>query len=353
MSEHQPVIGMGTDKDRFHDGVRTTVDGEREFTAAGGGDSAEIAAQRRQLMHRLFDGAEVVDLVGHSSPKLGYLRLDKWILTPDEAARLASYLPSSVKRVRLIGCSTARTRTGREAVEALTRSGRLSAVGTLNVVYVRHFDRNGLRRTGDRPPLKEFRPAGSAAPPPARPAAVRTYAPGVVAAHHARLTVPRPVVFVGRCALSVALLPYAVLWWMFRRIAARGEVPIRRILRHLSLRSTPMPGLLTDPLLTFEIRSGSKIWTLQILFDFEYARLYSSTDPPEKRERVYKIRRGLGRVGRTLLEKYLALARPGVKLLDSHPEAGEDWQRRRDTDRASEAQAAGSSSRSGSPGSTT
>ena len=352
MAEQQPVMAIGNNHDAFHDGVKKLVDGEREVSAGGGNDAADVEAQRKQLMHQLFDGAEVVDLVGHSSPKRGYLRLDKWTLTPDEAARLASYMPPSVKSVRLIGCATAGTRDGREAVEALTRSGRLSASGTLNKVYLHHFDRNGVKRDRGRPPLKEFRPLEPAEPSPARPAAVRTYAPGVTAPRHARLTVPRPVVWLGRCALTVALAPYAVLWWLFRRIVARRGIPIQWIKQYLSLRSTPMPGLLTDPLLTFELTSGSKTWTLQILFDFEYARLYSSTDPLAKRERVYKIRRGFGRVGKTVLEKYLALTRPGVQLRFSHPEAGEDWNRRQDADRAIEAQAVGSSSRSGSPAST-
>lgn len=352
MAEQQPVIAIGTNNDSFHNGFRKVVDGEREVSAVRGNDVTDVEAQRKQLMHQLFDGAQVVDLVGHSSPKMGYLRLDRWILTPDEAARLASYMPPSVKCVRLIGCATAATRNGREAVEAVTRSGRLSASGTLNKVYLHHFDRNGVKRDRGRPPLKEFRPLGPTEPSPARPVTVRTYAPGVTAARHARLTVPRPVVWLGRCALTVALAPYAVFWWLFRRIAARRGIPIRRIMQYLSLRSTPMPGLLTDPLLTFALTSGSKTWTLQILFDFEYARLYSSTDPVEKRERVYKIRRGFGRVGKTVLEKYLALARPSVQLRFSHPEAGEDWNRRQDADRAIEAQAAGSSSRSGSPAST-
>ena len=83
-----------------------------------------------------------------------------------------------------------------------------------------------------------------------------------------------------------------------------------------------MPGLLTEPLLTFEVKSGWKTWTLEILFDFEHARFYSSTSSVRRRERVYKIR-GFGRVAKTLLEAYLELAPEGVKLISRHEEAGD------------------------------
>jgi len=99
------------------------------------------------------------------------------------------------------------------------------------------------------------------------------------------------------------------------------DVPHRRILWLLSSRSIAMPGLLTEPLLTFEITSKQKTWTLEILFDFKYARFYSSTDSPAKRQRVYRIRRGFRRVTRKALEQYLKHAPAEIQLTYSHPEA--------------------------------
>ena len=321
--------------DSFQRELADLLEEEKAVPLSRTSDAATLEAQRKQQLRQLFDGAECVDLVGHSTPLNRYLKLGDWVLSPDEAQRLASYMPASVKKVRLIGCATASTEEGRKAVEALARSG-LAGAGTRNNVYMTHFDKHGVRRGVGAPGLTEFppsgeRPAPSLAPkvpssssqipspsPPASPA--RTYAPGLPA-HHAGLRVPRPAVWLVRSTFWLITLPFAVYLRLFRGLTASEAYPHRRILWLLHARSTPMPGLLTEPLLVFEITSKQKTWTLEILFDFEYARFYSSTDSPAKRDRVYKIRRGLRRVTRTMLEKHLQQAPAGVQLKASHEEA--------------------------------
>lgn len=307
--------------DAFQRVLKQQLEGEAEWAHASGEAAAAVEDQRRRQVAELFDGAEVVDLVGHSTPIHRYLKLGDWVLDPAEAERLAAYMPPSVRTVRLIGCSTASTEQGRAAAKALARSGRL-AYGTVNKVYTTHFDHRGVRRGRGAPGLREFRPDG-AAPPPARPpalSATRTYAPGL-SPRGARLALPRSVVTLARLAWWLAATPAAILFWLVRRPFVARRLPHQQILWLLSPRSTPMPGLLTEPLLTFEVASRGKTWTLEILFDFEYARFYASTDSAAKRERVYKIR-GFGRVAKTVLEKYLELAPSGITLTGRHPEAG-------------------------------
>jgi hypothetical protein len=284
-------------------------------------------------VQELFAGAEQVDLVGHSTPINRYLKLGNWILDPIEAERLASYMPASVKRVRLIGCETAKTREGRAAVEALTQRGLL-AYGTINRVYTTHFDKNGVKRIGG-PGLREFLPGAAHTPPlsPAPPSPVPPgdnasslpatviHAPGVTVPH-AHPTVPRPLAWLGRRALSVITAAFAVVCWLFWHVFASHKVPHRWIWCLLSPSGTEMPGLLTEPLLIYEITSGQKLWTLEILFDFKYARFYSNRASAAKRQRVYKIR-GSGRTAKVLLESYLEVARHGVTLIDRHEEAGD------------------------------
>lgn len=308
--------------DAFQRVLKQQLEGEAEWAYASGEAAAAVEDQRRRQVAALFDGAEVVDLVGHSTPIHRYLKLGDWVLDPGEAERLAAYMPPSVRTVRLIGCSTAGTEQGRAAAKALAQSGRL-AYGTVQKVYTTHFDHKGVRRGRGAPGLREFRPDGAASPParPPAPSTTRTYAPGL-APRRARLAVPRPVVTVARLAWWFAATPVAIFFWLLRRPFLARRLPHQQILWLLSPRSAPMPGLLTEPLLTFEVASRGKTWTLEILFDFEYARFYASADPAAKRERVYKIR-GFGRVAKTLLEKYLELAPSGVTPTGRHPEADE------------------------------
>lgn len=320
--------------DAFQIELKKLIDGETEWSRSGAGGATDLEAQRRQQVHALFDGAERVDLVGHSTPIKRFLKLGDWVLDPDEAARLASYMPASVTSVRMIGCATASTAEGRAAVEAITRSG-LSAYGTINKVYTTHFDKQGVKRGSRGPGLREFlpaagppaRPSPAAVAAPAAPPVARTYAPDLTA-RRARLTVPRPIawlarpiLWLARCMWALIAIPLAVLRWLFRRPFIARRIPHQQILWLLSPRSTPMPGLLTEPLLIFEVTSKGKTWTLEILFDFEYARFYSSASSAAKRERVYKIR-GFARVAKTVLEKYLELAPRGVQLIGRHDEAG-------------------------------
>lgn len=318
--------------------IKEIIKVEVEVSLPSASNTAEVEAQRRQQVHALFDGAERVDLVGHSTPIKRYLKLDGWVLDPREAEILASYMPASVKTVRLIGCATA-TKEGGKALEAFTRSG-LSAYGTLNKVYTTHFDKQGVKPRGngepglrgflprdlERPSPPATRPATEASSPPAAeassPPVSRTYAPDLAATHRARLTVPRPLAWLGRCLWWVNATPFAMLRWLSLRLFATHEAPHRWILRLLRVRSIAMPGLLTEPLLTFEIASGGKTWSLEILFDYEYARFYSSADSAARRDRVYEIR-GFGRVAKTLLEAYLEAAPRGIKLIRRHEEAGE------------------------------
>jgi hypothetical protein len=334
MDETQRVTAIDANPvDAVQVTIKNIMEVEKGVTRPTTNATAEVEAQRRQEMHRLFDGAEQVDLVGHSTPINRYLTLGGWVLNREEATRLASYMPPSVKTVRLIGCATASTVEGIAAVEAIAQNG-LSAAGTLRKVYTTHFDKQGVKPPGKgEPGLRRFSPGvrperPSLPPAPAPPAATsspsassppvsRTYAPGLSAGYHARLTVPRPIAWLGRCAWSVIAVPFAALWWLLRRPFVTHAVPHQWILWLLSARSTAMPGLLTEPLLTFEITSGRKTWTLEILFDFEYARFYSDA---AKRHHVYKIR-GFGRVAKTLLEAYLELPWHGVTEKTRHPEA--------------------------------
>lgn len=309
-------------RDEFQREVKSIVTVEKEWVAAQAAAPEAVEGVRRQQIHDLFDGAEQVDLVGHSTPLEGYLRLGDWILGPDEARRFASYLPPSVTSVRLIGCATALKDSGRAAIEAFAHTGR-SAYGTINFVYTTHFDHAGVKRGGGGPPLKQILAAlDDAAPPhPAPPRAstqaVRLYAPSVAIAPQARRLLRRMTAPIVRPVKAF----FATLRWTVGFPVAMKRFPRRWILRLLSPFATAMPGLLTDPLLKYEIRSGRRTWHLEILFDFEYARFYSTTDAGPRRDHVYKIR-AFKRVAKTLLEAYLELAPKGVTLIERHVEAG-------------------------------
>ncbi len=292
--------------DSFQRCVKRVVDGEKEWPPARGPHTAEIEAQRRRLVYELLDGAERVDLVGHSTPRSCYLRLGDWVLNPAEAERLASYLPKSVKVVRLIGCGTASTEDGRAAVAAFTRCG-LEAYGTLNKVYTTHFDRSGVKPGLQAPPLVGFFPDGRG--PDTSGATQAAGRSG-------------PLAWLRRGAWWAIAVIYGILLRLF---PAQGA-PRARISGLLRPEGVAEPGLLTDPLLTFAIASGSETWTLEILFDFEYARFYSSAGTAAERELVYEIR-GAGRLARTLLEVYLERAPRGVTLIHRHEEAGDRCRR--------------------------
>jgi hypothetical protein len=150
MDEQRTVIAIQENPlDSFQRGLADFLVDDVAVPYARGNDLTDIEAQRRRKLHELFDGAEVVDLVGHSTPIKRHLKLGDWVLNPGEASRLASYLPASVKCVRLIGCATASTQDGRDAVQSLARSG-LVAAGTRHNVYMTHFDKNGVKRKGGR-----------------------------------------------------------------------------------------------------------------------------------------------------------------------------------------------------------
>jgi hypothetical protein len=307
--------------DSFQQAVSGIMDGEKAWQAASAAEREAIAAHRRAQIQKLFEDADGVDLVGHSTPIKGYLKLGDWILDPEEAQRFASYLPENVKSVRLIGCATARTAEGRAAIEAFARGG-VSAYGTINKVYTRHFDKTGVKPGGGGPPLTRILPgqAPTAAlavrPPPSSKIAVYNPSGSISPETRAllrRLTAPlvRPVTGF-----------FATLRWTVRLPLAMKRFPRRWILRLLSPFATSMPGLLTEPLLAYEISSGRKQWRLEILYDFEYARFYPVGAPLAKRDRVYKIR-GFGHVAKTLLETYLELQPSGIKLVSRHAEAGD------------------------------
>lgn len=325
--------------DGFERELASFLDDEKPVPGLPVDDAADVEAQRKEQLRKLFEGAESVDLVGHSTPIHRYLRLGNWVLTPEETERLPSYMPASVKEVRLIGCATASTEAGRKAVQALARGG-LAAAGTRGKVYMTHFHRRGVRRGLGGPPVMTFspsteRPSATSAPPasPASPAqappakasprpVVRTHAPDLALAPRVGWWVRRPLVWLVRSISWVITMPIVLHIWLFRGFAAMRDIPHRRVLWLLSSRSSPMPGLLTDPLLIFEIASKRKSWTLEILFDFELVRFYSSTDSPAKRERVYRVRRGLREIMKAVLRRYLRTSSE-VQLTYSHPEAQE------------------------------
>ena len=223
--------------------------------------------------------------------------LGEWVLNPAEAERLGSYLPKSVKIVRLIGCGTASTADGRAAITAFTRCG-LEAYGTLQKVYTSHFDRDGVRRGVQGPPLIGFFPDGRG--------------PVTIGAP------PEPRTF-DRLRRGAAWLLAVVLELWLRVVAARRPAN-QRVAALLHPDGSAMPGLLTAPLLTFEIDSGQRTWTLEILFDFECARLYADDGADEHRHVVYAIR-GHGTRGKTPLERYLSRAPSGISVLHRHGEA--------------------------------
>ena len=293
-------IGEGLD-DAFVSCVKGIVEGEKEWRSSGGNELADLEPGRRQQTHELFDGADRVDLVGHSTPKYCYLKLGDWVLDPDAVERLASYLPKSVKIVRLIGCGTASTKEGRAAIAAFARFG-LEAYGTLNKVYTTHFDREGVKRGIEGPPLLGISPADGRGEVPT---SARGRLRGLLG------WLRRGARWAGAALHGLSL-----------RVVSANEAPRSRISRLLRPERTAMPGLLTEPLLTFEIASGEETWTLEILFDFEYARFYASGSSVAEQSLVYEIR-GSGWAARTPLEVYLGRAPGGVTLRQRHDEAGD------------------------------
>ncbi|HWO25553.1 MAG TPA: hypothetical protein VNO30_42730 [Kofleriaceae bacterium] len=291
--------------DPFESYVKQLVNGEKDWLVAQSTDRAEVETQRRRLAQDLFDGAELVDLVGHSTPRSCCLRLGDWVLTPEEAARLASYMPKSVKAVRLIGCSTATTREGRAAAVAFTESG-LAAYGTLNKVYTTHFDERGVKLVGG-PPLVGFFPDGRGGHETSDAAL------GFWASLWAGLVTG---------LRGAAWWTIAVLYWIVLRLLPPRREPRAQIAALLRDGGAAMPGLLTEPLFVFELGSGAEVWTLEILFDFEYARFYASGSAAAERERVYEIR-GAGPLAKTPLELYLERAPRGLVWIARHAEAGE------------------------------
>jgi hypothetical protein len=317
-------------RDPFSQYVKQVVTGEKDWPAAGGADPAVVEAERRRLAQELFDGIELVDLVGHSTPRGCCLKLGDWVLTPDEAARLASYLPKTVKAVRLIGCKTVSTDEGRAAAAAFTQYG-MEAYGTLNKVYTTHFDAAGVKRGAEGPPLLGFYPEGRDSwPPPMgtpgsgrRPLALRIL---LLVGWVIALPILGPLWLVAR----LARLMRAAICWLYwcgyrrqvvRRSTAPGD-PRARIAELLRAEGEPMPGLLTEPLLVFEVASGSETWTLEILFDFEHARFYTGASSAAERHRVYAVR-GFGWIAKTPLEAYLERAPAGVTVTSRHEEAGD------------------------------
>jgi hypothetical protein len=299
------AIGMKVD-DRFGECIRRIVEGERDWPSAAGNDASEIEARRQELAQELFEGAELVDLVGHSTPIKCCLKLGDWVLDSVAAERLASFLPGSVQIVRLIGCCTASTEEGRAAVAAFTQRCR-EAYGTLNKVYSTHFSKNGLKKGIGAPPMRGFFPAASALDPhpPLRGAREEQRSRGLL-------------VWSGRRPWKAILRLYRRI----RRLLPSREDPRPRILGLLHPEITSMPGLLTEPLLVFKVTSRSVTWTLEILFDFEHARFYASLGAAEDRDLTYQIR-GFGQVAKTPLEAYLERGPRGVTLIDRHEEAGD------------------------------
>jgi hypothetical protein len=333
MDPERTVTAIQPASDSFLQVLTDEMECETVFPTASGNDVSSIEMQRKKQVQALFDGAEFVDLVGHSTPIKCYLKLGDWVLDPREAERLASFMPRSVKRVRLIGCATAKTDDGCAAAKALAGSGRL-AYGTINNVYTTHFDKNGVKRGIGAPALRAFLPSKSLADPSpptvdvSSPPVCWRHTPGVAAAPDARGTVPRFLAWLGRHAWLVISAPFAVLVWLVRRLFATPDVPHRWIWWLLGPLSAEMPGLLTEPLLTYEIRAGREIWTLEILFNFERARFYSRTDSDAKKQRVYKVRCS-AREAKSMLEAYLpgttlrgAAVRAQVLLRRRHDEAG-------------------------------
>lgn len=292
--------------DPFQIAIAKIVEGEKEWSPSIDKTWTTIDSQREQQAKELFADAKQVDLVGHSTPIQHYLKLGDWVLDPLAAARLASYMPSSVESVRLIGCETA-TQQGASAIEVFARSGR-SAYGTINNVYITHFDKRGVKRGIEEPGLKEYLPVTGQPRP-------------VVAPPVSHPVVQKTLTTIKHYASALSALP-ATLRWLCLRLSANRKIPHRWVRWLLGPQGTAMPGLLTEPLLTLQIPSGQRTWTLEILFDFKYARYYSSTDSEAEWQRVYKIRPGSKQAMKTLLEAYLETAPNGVEVRTRHEEAG-------------------------------
>jgi hypothetical protein len=305
MKEVRIAIGFECG-DRFGDCIREIVEGEEHWPPSQGSDPAEIEAHRRRLAQELFDGADLVDLVGHSTPIKCFLKIGDWVLDRAAADKLASFLPSSVRIVRLIGCSTASTEDGRAAAAALTRD-RLDAYGTLNKVYSTHFDKGGVKKGIGAPSMRGFFPAGRAPTP-------LPTAGGAADKQRSRVL----LVWLGRRPWRAILRIYRRI----RRLFPSREDPWSRISGLLHPGGTAMPGLLTEPLLVFQVESRSASGTLEILFDFECARFYASVGTVGDHDLVYEVR-GFGQAAKTPLEAYLERGPRGVTLIGRHKEAGD------------------------------
>lgn len=143
------------------------------------------------------------------------------------------------------------------------------------------------------------------------------------------MAAPHPLAWLARCAWAVITAPFEVVLWLVRRLFATPDVPHRWIWSLLGPLSTPMHGLLTEPLLIYEIKADRETWILEILFDFEAARFYASTDCSAKKDCVYRIRSS-PRDAKTMLEAYLpatalrgAAVNDRVALRRRHAEAGD------------------------------
>ena len=306
-SPNHTTIGIPS-PDPFGDYIKAIVDGEKIWPASGGDDLEELEVRRRRLAHEIFAGAELVDLVGHSTPINCYLKLGDWVLDPAGAERLASFLPKSVKIVRLIGCSTASTVAGRAAAVALTRSS-VVAYGTLNKVYSTHFDKDGVKKVPGAPPLRGFFPAERECLPAELPTSS-----DMADRSRSRGLLP----WLGRGTWRAL----SGLYRVFIRLLPEQWTLRSRIWGLLHSNGESMPGLLTEPLCSFAIASRSGDWMLEILFDFEHARFYPSGSSAEARDLVYGIR-GFGRAAKTPLEAYLERGPRGVTLKKRHEEAGD------------------------------
>lgn len=314
--DDEPLTAMeAAPRDEMLQGAQQIMQVELAWQPPTAVEVDEIAAQRRAQVQAMFKGAATVDLIGHSSPIQNYLELGDWVLDPTEAARFASYLPDSVKTVRFIGCTTA-SDNGRVAIEAFSAEGR-TAFGTANVVYTTHFDQRGVRRGLGGPPL--VRVATGAVDRPIRPPkdqVATPYAPKGFRPSKRRLlrAVIAPIV------KPVASFLATVRWAVIASFA--GHLTHRRIRRLLGPIATPMPGLLTQPLLTYAITSGREEWRLEVLYDFGLARFYPISSSEARRDHVFKIRRGFRGLAKSLLEAYLERGQDHVVLLTRHREAG-------------------------------
>lgn len=212
------------------------------------------------LLNQPAIGTRTLDLIGHSTGDTSLLQLGDWVV--DGANRVVRaffreldeqevFGRLGIVAIRLLGCGTASTKTGKATLRQLAQIANVEVYGSSSMIYSAHYDAGGFRDDCEHllVPASE---AGAQALP---------------------TTVPSR-----RRVLDIDLLParplvvYSRIWPRYVATREAGQAMLRLVRRN---DGAHMPGLLTSP--TFEVALPARdrlFHQIQVLQNGEFVRVY-------------------------------------------------------------------------------